>query len=151
MRTPSSIALALVLGLARAGPAAAAPPAPGPTAELRAVDASWNELRRKSDVAALDRLLADDWLLTHSDGRVQTKAEYLAELRDRVRTNQAIANEDVLVRLYGDTGVVTGTSLQSGTSDGRPWSGRFRFTRVWVRRADGWRMVASHSSRLPEP
>ncbi len=151
MSTLPSIAVALVLGLGAAGATAPAPPEQGPTAALREADASWNELRQRSDVAALDRLLADDWLLTHSDGRVQTKAEYLAELRDRVRTNQAIANEDVLVRLYGDTGVVTGTSVQSGTSDGRPWSGRFRFTRVWVRRANGWLMVSSHSSRLPEP
>jgi hypothetical protein len=33
---------------------------------LRA-DASWNELRLRADVAGLDRLLADDWLLAHSD------------------------------------------------------------------------------------
>lgn len=34
---------------------------------LLQVDASWNELRLRADVAGLDRLLADDWLLTHSD------------------------------------------------------------------------------------
>ncbi len=150
MRIPALAVPALVLCVAMA--ASAEPTtAQDPLADLRSVDASWNELRLKGDVAALDRLLADDWLLTHSDGRVQTKADYLAELASRARTNQAIVNEGVQVRLYGDAAVVTGTSVQSGTSDGRPWSGRFRFTRVWVRRDARWVMVASHSSRLSEP
>lgn len=121
-------------------------------AELLAIDASWNDLRLKADVGGLERLLADDWLLTHSDGRVQHKADYLGELRTRSRSNQAIDNEDVQLRRYGDTAVVTGTSVQSGVSDGRPWSGRFRFTRVWIQRGGAWRMIASHSSRIePKP
>lgn len=85
---------------------------------------------------------------SHSDGRTQTKSEYLSELSSRSRTNQAIANEDVSLRAYGDTAVVTGVSIQSGVSGGKPWSGRFRFTRVWVLRDGGWTMVASHSSRI---
>jgi ketosteroid isomerase-like protein len=117
-------------------------------ASLAEVDASWNALRLAGDAAALDRLLVDDWLLTHSDGRVQTKREYLDELATRRRTNQGIANEDVRVRQYGDTAIVTGTSVQRGVSDGKPFEGRFRFTRAWVRRDGAWRMVASHSSRI---
>lgn len=116
--------------------------------ELLEIDASWNDLRLKPDVEGLDRILAEDWLLTHSDGRVQNKAEYLEELRTRTRRNQAIGNEDVRLRRYGATAVVTGTSVQSAVSNGQPWSGRFRFTRVWVQRDGRWIMVASHSSRI---
>ena len=115
---------------------------------LAAIDASWNALRVKADVDALGRLLADDWLLTHSDGRLQDKAAYLKDLTSRARTNDAIANEDVAIRLHGTVGVVTGTSVQSGSRDGKPWGGRFRFTRVWSKRGDSWVMVASHSSRI---
>ena len=118
------------------------------TDALRALDATWNDLRLAANVAGLERMLADDWLLTHSDGRVQNKRDYLDELRTGSRSNQAISNESVVVRLYGESAVVTGTSLQSGTSNGQPWSGKFRFTRVWVRRSGHWQMVASHSSRI---
>ncbi|KAF1714969.1 hypothetical protein CSC74_15160 [Pseudoxanthomonas yeongjuensis] len=117
---------------------------------LLAIDASWNSLRLESDVEGLERLLGDDWLLTHSDGRVQDKAGYLKELSSRTRANQAIGNQDVEVRLHGDTAVVTGTSVQAGTSNGQPWSGRFRFTRTWIRRDGEWRMLASHSSRIAQ-
>ncbi|HZX28421.1 MAG TPA: nuclear transport factor 2 family protein, partial [Telluria sp.] len=135
-------ALLLLLCLSAAAHAA-------PSDELLArSDAAWNDSRLKGDVQALAPLLAEDWMLTHSDGRVQHKADYLAELSTRSRVNQGIGNEDVQVRRYGSTAVITGTSVQSGTSDGKPWSGRFRFTRVWIERAGKWVMVSSHSSRI---
>jgi ketosteroid isomerase-like protein len=115
---------------------------------LKTIDTSWNDLRLKADVTGLDKLLADDWLLTHSDGRVQDKEDYLQELSSRTRSNQAIENEDVSIRHYGGTAVVTGTSVQAGTSNGLLWSGRFRYTRVWILREGRWQMVASHSSRI---
>ena len=116
--------------------------------DILEIDASWNELRLKADVKGLGQLLVEDWLLTHSDGRVQTKSDYLGELTNQARTNQKIVNEDILLRTYEDTAVVTGMSVQSGTRNGEPWSGRFRFTRVWIHNESGWKMVASHSSRV---
>lgn len=142
MRFLSCLLVLLVLAMPRPLPAAGQD-------ELLAIDASWNTLRLRSDVAGLDQLLADDWVLTHSDGKVQTKRDYLDELATRSRSNQAIGNEDVRLRRYGDAAVVTGTSVQSGVSNGQPWNGRFRFTRVWVERDGHWVMVASHSSRIP--
>lgn len=112
------------------------------------VDSAWNTLRQSGDAKALAPLLADDFMLTHSDGRVQYKADYIAELATRTRVNTGIANEDVKARLYGDTAVVTGMSIQSGISDGKPWSGKFRFTRTWVRKDGTWLIVSSHSSRI---
>ncbi len=119
-------------------------------AELMAIDRNWNVMRLAGDADALEPLIADDWLLTHSDGRTQTKDEYLDELRTRSRTNNGIENRDVALRRYGETAVVTGTSVQSGITDGKPWEGQFRFTRVWVQREGRWQMVASHSSRIAQ-
>jgi hypothetical protein len=119
-----------------------------PQEDFLRIDAAWNELRLKGDAKALAPLLAEYWMLTHSDGKVQTKADYIGELATRSRTNQGISNEDVKVRLYEGTAVVTGTSVQAGVSDGKPWSGRFRFTRVWIERGGKWMMISSHSSRI---
>ena len=118
--------------------------------QLAARDASWNALRQRADVDALERLIAPDFVLVHSDGRVQYKADYLAELRSRKRVNGPILNQDVRIREYGTTAVVTGVSVQSAVSDGKPWSGRFRFTRVWVKQGGDWVLVSSHSSRIAE-
>ena len=91
---------------------------------------------------------ADDWMLTHSDGQVQYKKDYLEQLATRNRTNTAITNEDVKLRMYGDAAVVTGVSVQSGIGDGKPFTGKFRFTRMWVVKDGKWVMTASHSSRV---
>ena len=115
---------------------------------LEQADTAWNQLRLQGDAKALAPLLTEDWLLTHSDGRVQHKADYLQELATRQRRNTRIDNEDVHIRLHGDTAVITGTSVQAAISDGKPWEGRFRFTRVWLLRDGQWQMLASHSSRL---
>lgn len=118
--------------------------------ELLHRDSLWNSLRLTGDATALAPLLAADWLLTHSDGRTQDKPDYLAELATRRRSNSQVENIGVRVRLYGHTAVITGISVQSGVTDGQPWSGRFRFTRTWIRRDAVWLMVASHSSRCAE-
>ena len=128
--------------------ASAVPAASASTQELSQIDAGWNALRLKGDAQSLGALLADDWMLTHSVGRVQYKADYLQELATRSRTNSLIENADVKLRSYGDTAVVTGNSIQSGMTDGKPWQGKFRFTRVWVHLLGKWTMVSSHSSRI---
>lgn len=140
-----------VLAVLHSPPTAAAESAPAATtAELLAMDARWNSLRLAADADALDALLVDDWLLTHSDGRVQDKAAYLDDLRTRTRRNTRIDNLDAEVRRFGDTLMVTGTSIQEAVSDGKPWQGRFRFTRIWRWQDGAWRMLASHSSRIVE-
>jgi ketosteroid isomerase-like protein len=130
--------------------AAAAPLALATDPLLAARDASWNELRQRSDVAALDKLIDADFVLVHSDGRVQHKADYLSDLSSKSRVNGQIANQDVTIREYGDLAVVNGVSVQSGISNGKPWSGKFRFTRVWMKRGGEWTIVSSHSSRVAD-
>jgi hypothetical protein len=119
-------------------------------AALLARDSAWNTLRQAGDANGLEELVDPTFVLVHSDGKVQYKADYLAELRTRKRVNGQIRNEGVSVRQYGDTAIVNGTSVQSAVSDGKQWSGKFRFTRVW--RLDGkvWKLLSSHSSRIAE-
>jgi len=117
--------------------------------ELLQLDARWNEYRLKGDAKALAPLLADDWMLTHSDGKVEYKTGYLAKLGTGSRVNTSITNEDLKLRRYGDMAVITGASVQSGIGDGQPFSGKFRFTRVWIHRDGRWLMTTSHSSRFP--
>jgi ketosteroid isomerase-like protein len=113
-------------------------------------DSLWNSLRLSGDAAALAPFLADDWLLTHSDGRIQDKTDYLAELASRRRSNSKVENLGVRIRQYDQVAIVTGISVQSGVTDGQPWSGRFRFTRTWIRHDGVWKTVASHTSRCAE-
>ncbi len=117
-------------------------------------DDAWNRLRLQGEAAALAPLLAEDRLRTHSDGRVQHKADDLQALVARPRRNLRIDNGDVRIRRYGDTAVVTGTSVQAALSDGQPWQGRLRVTRVgvarWPRAEGRLAFVAPGADRAPE-
>jgi ketosteroid isomerase-like protein len=138
----AATAAAVVASLA-AGPA---PNAVG--VEIRAMERQWNEARAKADVAMLDRMLAPDWTVTHGDGTMNTKAEYLADLKSGARTfSGAVKEDDVVVRVYGDTAVASGTSDSAVTYNGKPSGGSLRFTRVYVKRDGRWVMIVSHATR----
>lgn len=138
-------AAVLAAGAMLAGGTAAA----GPREEaLQLADLQWNHFRLHSDAKSLAPLLAEGWVLTHSDGKVQHKADYLAQLATGSRRNTAITNHDSVIQYYGDTAIVTGKSVQSGVGEQGPFGGSFRFTRTWQWQDGRWVMLASHSSRL---
>ena len=116
---------------------------------LEQADTDWSRLRLQGDASALAALLAEDWLLPRSDGRVQHRTGYLQgqELATRTR----IDNADVQVRRYGDTAVITGTRVQAATRNSQPREGRLRFTCVSALRDGHWQRLSSHSSRLSGP
>jgi ketosteroid isomerase-like protein len=116
--------------------------------DIRAIERQWNEARVEADVATLDRILAPDWTVTHGDGTINTKAEYLADLKSGARQFSAdVKEDDLTVRVYGDTAVASGLSDSTVTYNGKPSGGALRFTRVYVRRDGRWVMIVSHATR----
>jgi hypothetical protein len=108
------------------------------------------EAMLRSDVEALGRLLADDLIYTHSNGIVDTKARYLESLKSGDLKYISIEREDVKLRVYGNTAVITGRGLFKARSRGQELNSRLRFTDVWVRNRGAWRMVAWQSTRIQE-
>ena len=122
--------------------------AASPEEEIRAMEKLWNESRVRADVAALDRLLDAGWTVTHGDGTINTKAEYLADLKSGARKFFAdVKQDDFTVRIYGDTAVAAGLSDSKVEYKGKPSGGALRFTRVYVKRDGRWIMIVSHATR----
>lgn len=118
-------------------------------AEVRQIEGRRFEAIVRCDFAEIDRILADDLTYTHSSGRLETKAQFLAALQSGLRF-EAIEPEEVLVRVYGDAGLVTGRAQMRVRSQDRQTSFAVRFTTVYVKRQGRWQMVAWQSTRLPE-
>jgi len=104
-----------------------------------------------ADVAALDRLLAPDLTYTHSSAKVETKQEYIEAIKTGASKYKVIEPEDIRVRVYGSTAVLTGYCQFEVTSGGQELKLRVRFTDVYVKNDGAWRMVAWQSTRIPEP
>jgi ketosteroid isomerase-like protein len=104
---------------------------------------------QRNDVAAIDSLVADGFILTDSHGAITTKADDLRGARDRAIEFTAFRNEGMQVRLYGTTAVVTGRTIIAGkTRDGTALDIEVQFTDTVILLGGRWRIVASHVSRL---
>ena len=115
--------------------------------EIRALEQLWNDARAKADVATLDRILDDAWTVTHANGTTDTKARYLADLKSGARKfTGGVAEKDVVVRFYGDTAIVTGSSDSTVSLNGQAQGGALHFTRVFVRRDGVWKMVVTQAT-----
>ncbi len=130
-----------------ASPALGQPTDPKAEREVRQMERQFNEARARADTATLDRLLADGWTITHGDGTIDTKAQYLADLKTGVRKFDYVKEDQNSVRLYGDTAVVSGLTESKVQYKGQSSGGLLRFTRVYVKRDGRWLMIVSHATR----
>jgi ketosteroid isomerase-like protein len=108
------------------------------------------EAMGKKDLSALNRLIADDLVYTHSTARLDTKQSLLTAMESGATVYTSVVPSDVEAQDLGDSVVLTGTARISVLAQGRPNSFAVRFTDVWARKGGQWQMVAWQSTRLPE-
>ena len=110
----------------------------------------WAEAERRGDAAALDPLLADDFLLVGPLGFLLTKEQYLGSRLSGDLKHQSFAWDDVQVRFYRETAVAVGTQTQQSTYQGLDASGCFRVTQIAVRQNDHWVIAGIHLSPIAQ-
>jgi ketosteroid isomerase-like protein len=117
---------------------------------LAALDSDYQEAVKNNNVAVMDRILADDFILVTGNGTVYTKADLLAEAADKSVLYDRQEDSDRTVRIWGDTAVVTALLWARGTDRGKPFDYKVWFSDTFVRTAEGWRYIFGQSSlRLP--
>ena len=104
----------------------------------------------RKDLAALNALISDDLVYTHSTARLDTKQSLLGAMESGATVYTSVAPSEVKAQDLGDTVVLTGSARIGVLSQGRPNSFAVRFTDVWSNKAGKWQMVAWQSTRLPE-
>jgi ketosteroid isomerase-like protein len=154
------VALVLVAEFGGSAARAAAQPANQPVPMPRAVkhesrheidqiEERWRTAMLKGDSSALNAMLADDYTAITASGNLQNKDEALASMNARGLHFTTFEISDRKVRFYGTTAVVTSLANVEATTDNRDFSGSFRYTRVYVRNAQGqWKIVSFEASRL---
>jgi ketosteroid isomerase-like protein len=118
------------------------------SAAIVAQETKWNDAYKRGDPAAMESLLADDFIITVEDGTTYSKTGYLAHTADSELRVQISAMSDMKVRMHGSIAIVTGAYHEKGTSKGRPYESHDRFTDVWTKTKTnpGWQVLASHYS-----
>jgi hypothetical protein len=113
--------------------------------QLEAIEEQLASRWKNRDCAGWGALLADDWSVTHIDAQVINKSDALEMCRTGPPVTSTV--DQLAVRLYSDTAIVTGrtTATAAGAA---PETVRLRFTDVFVQRGGRWLVVASHATRV---
>src|SRR5262249_41755735 len=131
-------------------------PAPSPSSleqDRKAVadlDTEYQAAVKRNDVATMDRILADDFVLVTGRGKTYTKADLLDEARGGLMVYERQEDTHQTVRVWGDTAVITALLWEKGTNAGKPFDYKVWFSDTYVRTPKGWRYVFGQSS-LPLP
>jgi ketosteroid isomerase-like protein len=106
------------------------------------------DLERQAKEASLhrdaefsQRNLADDYVGITPLGQVATKQDVLSARKSGQLRYETIDITEMVVRVYGDTAIVTARADVKGHQLGEDFSGLYRFTRVWIRRAGHWEIA----------
>lgn len=97
-------------------------------------------LHRDADFS--QRALAEDYVAITPLGQVTTKQDTVSARKSRQLRYDDINVTDMVVRIYGDTAVVTARADVKGSQLGEDFSGPYRYTRVWVRHTGRWQAVS---------
>ena len=108
---------------------------------VRAVEMSRRDALLAADTVALSKMIAPDFIEISRLGAVRTRADNIRDIASGVLHLTSIKYDSLNVRVYGDVAVLTGIADNTGTMRGFPFSGKIRYTRVFVRRDGRWQAV----------
>ena len=117
--------------------------------EILTCESELRNAQLTGDVAVLARLLDDELVFTAIDGTLASKADDLSLHRSgKLRITRMDPLDRRLLHL-GATSVVSVRMDAEAVMDGVPVTAILRYTRVWHKRPEGWRLVAGHMSVVP--
>jgi ketosteroid isomerase-like protein len=116
------------------------------SSKILTLEKDWNTAYKGGDVARMNTLLADDFLITIEDGRTFSKSGYIALNGNSTVHVEVSEMSDLKVRMHGNTAVVTGAYHEKGMAQGKPYEYHDRFIDVWTKIAGQWQVLASHYS-----
>ena len=120
-----------------------------PEREILKLMDDWIDALKRQDVAALERMFADDFHIIESDGRMRGKEQELAPIKSGETRFEQLSTEEVKVFVSGNTAIATGIATYKGTYKGRAFENRERFFDVYQKRNGRWKILASRPTPAP--
>lgn len=124
-----------------------APAETGDAQQLLTLEQRWLTAAMQRDTKTLKDILADDFVDVTYQGGLRDKADHLKSSLAPSKTKQTL--EELKVRVYGDTGIVTGQNTI--VADDGSFTARVRFTDVFVRQQGMWRAVSAQETLEKNP
>jgi hypothetical protein len=95
----------------------------------------------------LQRLVADDYTLVNSSGRIQNKAALIADYTAPGYKIEPFQIMEAVEKVWSDGAVMGGVVDLRGTDGGKPFAVKLRFADIWAKRNGKWQVIYTHVSR----
>jgi len=121
--------------------------------EILKLEEELTQTEMRLDVEALDRIYADDIMVTAPIGLCVDKPAVMAEVRlaaDKAKVER-YDKDDLKVRGYGDTAVTSYRITAKARFEETELNRVFCITNVWLKRQGQWQIVARHTANLEQP
>ena len=118
--------------------------------ELLELEKAFAQAIVSNDLEGIGRLVADDWIIIDPNGDVVDRTRFLEVIKSGALTHKMMESEDLRVRVYGDSAVVTAVTRTRGKFMKQEFSAQERATDVFVKRDERWQCVLTHLTRFPK-
>jgi ketosteroid isomerase-like protein len=119
-------------------------------AEVARLDTEYQLAVKHNDEPTMARILADDMVLITGSGQVVPRSHFLDEARSKRVIYEKQDEITQVVRVWGDTAVVTALLWLKGTDDGKPFDRKVWFSNTYARTSAGWKYVLGQVGRVVE-
>ncbi len=108
---------------------------------LRQMSDDWAKALVRADGATLDRIMADDFFFAYPmEG--DDKGQFIGDVISGDIKVEFLAQENVGVRIWGNTAVLTGRDSAKWYYKGRNFSGHYKIIHVYSLRDERWQLVS---------
>jgi ketosteroid isomerase-like protein len=102
----------------------------------------------QNNAEAIERFVADDWIIVDTDGGIIQKNRFLAVVKSSALAHNTMTLDEPRVRVYGETGVVTGRAMSAGKFTGPDFTTLEHATDVFVKMNGQRRCVLTQLTRI---
>src|SRR3984893_15059975 len=101
--------------------------------ELLTLEKAFAEAIVRNDLEGIGGLVTDDWIIIDPNGEIVDRTRFFEVIKSGALTHEMMESEDLRVRVYGDSAVVTVVTRTKGTFMGQDFSAQERATDVFVK------------------
>ena len=103
----------------------------------------------EGDKAKLDQVTASQLSYGHSDGRVETKEQFITAVMNRKQKVKSLAYPELKITVVGNAAVVRHIFLSESELEGKATTTRIGALQVWQKQDGAWKLLARQGFRLP--
>jgi ketosteroid isomerase-like protein len=116
--------------------------------ELVKVEEEFADAIAKNNPEEIRQFVTDDWIIINADGGIIDRKRFLEVIKSGTLTHEMMESDDMRVRVYGDSAVVSALTRSKGKFVGEEFTTHERSTDFFVRCDGQWRCVLTQLTRF---